>query len=174
MKDLLIRLGLFLLFPFEKASHATQWLTGYNCFMQARFITYGQQFCVVAMLLETVITSTSPPMCVFMGLVYAFMFCMFGQVMRSRLSQIEKKQSTEIRNVRAIDPYCIMERSLWLFLAPVGISPTHVLFFTLLAISYHLSACTPLPPRPGKIKEWWNRMRSFSFGAEPVPEGAGV
>lgn len=178
MKNLLIELGLFFLAPIEKISHAIQWLTGRDNFAQAKYVTYITQaiiWGIMAIFLFFAYKLGWPLLAVlFLDCICYIASLILGPTYRIKIKKAEDAMQPGVRNPLQICPNDSWERIFWMVVGLLFLAMGRITgpFFLSHAMSCHLRACTPLPPCSGKVKEWWNKMRSSKD--EPVPEGAGA
>lgn len=177
--DIVIQLGLLILAPFEKISHGIQWLTGYDNFAQARFLTRLNEVYLLTLNIITNIhqysqgVSLSTRLAGTIVLLLLYLSC--GRVRRILIAHFEKGVQPGFRNPAAVNLTETFVRLWILFVFPlppyvVTLLPANALFI----VETQLTACTPLPPRTGKIREWWNKLKNFSLTESPVPDSAGA
>lgn len=155
MNNLLVELGLFLIAPVEKLSHALQWLTGKDNFAQAKLLTYATQFfyCVSSSICVFKIFILEAPALFIIGCLAGVTYLlawMFGPCYRIEITKAEKRIQVGFRNPLQVCPGDSWIRLVWSLLSFVvcirsGLYAPALISHTLCT---YLRACTPLPPRP--------------------------
>jgi hypothetical protein len=150
----------------EYASHAIQWLTGYDCFDQARvFAGFSVCFLIVSIL---DLFHEKPYMTVFFVVLLTF-----GWIDEVLFIGRSRERATLVRrNPEFANP----AKEAWVLRLPlattefiVGALPPHRAILTdisliLIALWIYLAACNPLPPGTSKVRQWLNAMKR-----KPVP-----
>lgn len=169
----------WLLAKVEKLSHFIQRQTGWNCLTQAR-ICLGSSVPIILLCSSVLLLSGH----YIMGpLTFACLLNMVVVVIPS-LQHIEKGLSPGTQNAWKIHPIHVFLRSVvravlsvFIFLGcvafPYLIRDNRIIFLAVAAAliawaaAIYLSACTPLPPGNGRIRDW---IRSLSSG-KALPQG---
>ena len=172
MNTVLIELSLFLLYPFEKASHGIEWLTGHNCFAQARVCA---RLCAGYCLMVILVSVMKKQMDVaFSHLI--FLFYIPGALVEESTHIERKMRDAAMRNPLAVAAGHFLWRlctllisinffCIWLLVSSIGLQFLVILH---LLFAINLNACTPLPPGSKGFKDW---LKSLSFGTM-LPQGA--
>jgi hypothetical protein len=172
---LLFALDRLLLETTERSAHRFQRWTGKNNFWWMRQLLVIQALCLLAVAVEPLYLSTLPwASRITLSLLLLVMVMFLGVTGRlnlaSQLDHMEgeayKRLQQGLANPEKIHPAYFVFRLVTLFvfmpivlLMGVSYHINIIVGLATVALAY-LSACDPLPPCAGKIKEWWLSLRA--------------
>lgn len=172
MNTVLIELSLFLLYPFEKASHGIEWLTGHNCFAQARVCArICASFSVFVILIAIMLGRIDI-------VLSHLLFLYFTVGLIKEATEFEKTtRDSTARNSLAVKVeffafrvFTLLINLRYLVRYLIGVHGDElqliISLFVLLAVNF--ISCTPLPPGSKGFRDW---LKSLSF-KRMLPQGA--